>query len=157
MVQFWGNCTILPHRAITPSREKLQTNGYYRPIRNWNDGKVSEYKSRKTYRNRQMLPKADCTVSAETAPSPADVPVQNVSSNEIVLLSTKSCPNCRIASSELMKAGIPFRTLYAEDPEGEKIARTLGINNAPTLIVSDRDTVHLVGNVSNIRSFIQTR
>ena len=56
-----------------------------------------------------------------------------------------------------MKAGIPFRTLYAEDPEGEKIARTLGINNAPTLIVSDRDTVHLVGNVSNIRSFIQTR
>ena len=131
--------------------------GYYRPIRNWNDGKVSEYKSRKTYRNRQMLPKADCTVSSETAPSPADVPVQNVSSNEIVLLSTKSCPNCRIASSELMKAGIPFRTLYAEDPEGEKIARTLGINNAPTLIVSDRDTVHLVGNVSNIRSFIQTR
>ena len=147
------NCPICGKDAEVYSR----ITGYYRPIRNWNDGKISEYKSRKTYQNRPMLHNAGCGVYAGMSSSPADVPVQNVSSNEIVLLSTKSCPNCRIASSELMKAGIPFRTLYAEDPEGEKLARTLGISNAPTLIVSDRDTVHLVGNVSNIRSFIQTK
>lgn len=106
------NCPICGKDAEVYSR----ITGYYRPIRNWNDGKISEYKSRKTYQNRPMLHNAGCGVYAGMSSSPADVPVQNVSSNEIVLLSTKSCPNCRIASSELMKAGIPFRTLYAEDP-----------------------------------------
>ena len=140
--------------------------GYYRPVRNWNDGKVSEYKSRKTYQNVQMLPKSEprfnVPESSTWADASASVPaenatscnVQTISDQEMILLSTKTCPNCRIASSELKKAGISFRVLYAEDPEGENLARRLGISNAPTLVVSEAENVRLIGNVSNIREFI---
>ena len=140
--------------------------GYYRPVRNWNDGKVSEYKSRKTYQNVQMLPKSEprfnVPESSTRADASASVPaenetscnVQTISDQEMILLSTKTCPNCRIASSELKKAGISFRVLYAEDPEGENLARRLGISNAPTLVVSEAENVRLIGNVSNIREFI---
>lgn len=140
--------------------------GYYRPVRNWNDGKVSEYKSRKTYQNVQMLPKSEprfnVPESSTWADASASVPaenetscnVQTLSDQEMILLSTKTCPNCRIASSELKKAGISFRVLYAEDPEGENLARRLGISNAPTLVVSEAENVRLIGNVSNIREFI---
>ncbi|MCH4193320.1 MAG: ribonucleoside triphosphate reductase [Butyrivibrio sp.] len=137
--------------------------GYYRPIRNWNDGKVSEYRSRKTYQNVQMFPRTQ--LEEATADSSAtDVPVaeketscnvQTLSDQEMLLLSTKTCPNCRIASNELTKAGISFRVLYAEDPEGESLARRLGISNAPTLVVPEGEDVQLVGNVSNIRAFIK--
>ena len=113
-----------------------------------------------------MLPKSEprfnVPESSTWADASASVPaenetscnVQTISDQEMILLSTKTCPNCRIASSELKKAGISFRVLYAEDPEGENLARRLGISNAPTLVVSEAENVRLIGNVSNIREFI---
>ena len=47
--------------------------GYYRPVRNWNDGKVSEFQNRKTYNTEQVRIdrenklEADAEVSAKVA------------------------------------------------------------------------------------------
>lgn len=79
--------------------------GYYRPVQNWNDGKVQEFEDRKVYTTR----------------------------NDIKLIGTKSCPNCVQAEKILNDAGISFIKIFAEDkPE---LVASLKIMQAPTLVV----------------------
>ncbi len=108
--------------------------GYYRPVRNWNDGKAAEYQNRKTY---------------ETGSKPAEEEIQ-----KNVLLSTKVCPNCRVAKQRLEAAGIEFDVVYAEDPEGAELAKKYNINSAPVLIVPTEEGADLYRNVSDIIGFI---
>ena len=77
----------------------------------------------------------------------------------IVLVTTKTCPNCRSAKNYLNDAGIDYDVILADEPDGEKIAREYNIMQAPTLIVPDQDDtgVKLYENVSNIREFLEHR
>ncbi len=155
--------------------------GYYRPVRNWNDGKVSEYTSRQTYETQmqsksqveknsrvadpETVPATQTARSAETYTVPATqtarsaetytAPAAKNSNSRRVLLSTKTCPNCKVAGRELDKAGLEYTIMYAEDPEGGEMARKYNISSAPTLIVEDGEDARLVDNVSNILAYIQ--
>ena len=65
--------------------------GYYRPVRNWNDGKSKEFSMRKVYDlNCSHLPK--------------DKKCEN--ENKIMLFGTKTCPNCKMAIKLLDKAKV---------------------------------------------------
>lgn len=82
--------------------------GYYRPVQNWNDGKVQEFEDRQVYSAR----------------------------NNVKLITTKTCPNCIQAEKILNDAGIIFVKILAEDkPE---LVASLKIMQAPTLIVRNR-------------------
>ncbi len=149
-----------------PAEVYSRITGYYRPVRNWNDGKVSEFKNRKTYDpatigKADSLPAPACQLrgsaeKAETpaapAPSKAAAPIAGAGA---ILLTTKTCPNCRMAKRMLSDAGIPFRLVYAEEKDGAELARAYDISAVPTLLAKENDAVHLYYNVNHIRQFIQ--
>ncbi len=122
--------------------------GYYRPVQNWNDGKSQEYKDRKTY---DVINKTTVysDVAKEKAKECSCCPKPEAEG--AILFATKTCPNCRAAAAFLDKAGISYKKVYVEDdPE---LAKSLGLKQAPTLIVGDEKIV----NVSNIKKYAETR
>lgn len=137
--------------------------GYYRPVRNWNDGKVSEFKNRRTYDPLTIdrTGAASCGAPSETEKpkraAEAPVPKQAAAplpESSVILLSTKTCPNCRMAKRMLSDAGIPFRLLYAEDADGAAVAKAYDISAVPTLLAKENDAVQLYYNVNSIKNFI---
>ena len=107
--------------------------GYYRPVQNWNDGKAQEFKQRKEYViATSKLRHQGVIQHASDCPPVAEEKIAEVSS-ELKLFTTKTCPNCKIAKQMLEKAGISYENLYADEHKEE--ALSLGINQAPTLVV----------------------
>ena len=71
-----------------------------------------------------------------------------------ILFTTATCPNCKIAVPMLEKAGIGFEKLLAN--EHAALAKSYGIMQAPTLVVSDgKDYKKYVG-VSEIKGYINS-
>ena len=123
--------------------------GYYRPVQNWNDGKLQEYKHRKLYdvMNSKISEKAE-VCECETA----EVAETNIS-NRTILFTTATCPNCQAAVSFLNKANVEFEKVIAE--ENADLAKELGIKQAPTLVVVDENGVAKYQGVSDIKKFIK--
>ena len=116
--------------------------GYYRPVQNWNDGKVQEFKDRKEYNighshftggiHRHEPCCGDGTVAHGMQPEE----VGTVSAAHTAQLFTRTtCPNCRVAEKMLDKAGFAYENLTAE--EHPDLCREYGIKGAPTLVLSD--------------------
>ena len=124
--------------------------GYYRPVQNWNDGKLQEFKERKVY---------DIGTSKLTHSGPVNAPEQVQTSapageGRVLLFTTKTCPNCRLAVSTLERAGIGFEKVDAE--EQADLARSYGVMQAPTLVVTTPDgQVEKIANASNIKGFAE--
>ena len=131
--------------------------GYYRPVQNWNDGKAQEFKDRKVYDlGRSKLRRAGaagCQVTApqKAAEKPGGKPAGKAA-GELLLFTTRTCPNCRQAEQLLKKAGMDYQKVVAE--EKPDMASRYEIRQAPTL-VADRDggAVKLVG-LGSVRQFI---
>ncbi|MBQ7132726.1 MAG: ribonucleoside triphosphate reductase [Oscillospiraceae bacterium] len=122
--------------------------GYYRPVKNWNDGKAEEFKDRKVY----CISFADGEVVKSQVEASANK-TADVDVNNILLFASKSCPNCKMAEMFLSKACIPFEKIVAEDyPE---LAQKYEIKQAPTLVLETADGFEKIVNVSNIRKFAE--
>ena len=125
--------------------------GYYRPVRNWNDGKAQEFKDRKVYNiGASRLGRARQTRETDR-PEAAPAPSKN---GRLLLFTTKTCPNCRIADAMLQKSRLAFEKIDAED--NAALAGRYGVRQAPTLIVEDGDGFEKVANVSGIKRYIET-
>jgi anaerobic ribonucleoside-triphosphate reductase len=85
--------------------------GYYRPVQNWNDGKVQEFKDRRTYN-------------------------VNKTNKELILVTTSTCPNCKQAEKILKESNIAFKKVLAED--NVELVKRLRIMQAPTLVKGDK-------------------
>ena len=128
--------------------------GYYRPVQNWNDGKVQEFKDRKLYdvENSRLEGRCLCDrESADTAPAKTDAAPAASDETELLLFTTKTCPNCKIAKNELEKAGIAYQTMDVS--EHLDLVSQYGIQQAPTLIVRHGDQVEKLVNASVIKKF----
>lgn len=143
--------------------------GYYRPVRNWNDGKSSEFENRKTYEpeelfsvNRNLLEEAGVEmprVGTQTLgrASRAESSASNSDAEKLILVTTKTCPNCQAAKNYLNQAGIEYDVILADEADGAEIAVQYNISAAPTLIVQSGEEAELYSNVSNIRAYIGKR
>lgn len=143
--------------------------GYYRPVRNWNDGKSSEFENRKTYEpeelfsvNRNFLEEAGVEmprVGTQTLgrASSAESSASNSDAEKLILVTTKTCPNCQAAKNYLNQAGIEYDVILADEADGAEIAVQYSISAAPTLIVKSGEEAELYSNVSNIRAYIGKR
>ena len=123
--------------------------GYYRPVKNWNDGKSKEYDMRKTYdlkHSHEPEKKCECKEEKEEKCSCKD---------GIMLFGTKTCPNCAMAKKLLDKAKIKYD--YVDAEEEVELTKDLGIKQAPTLVVTKKGKVELIANVSNIKKFIEKK
>ena len=143
--------------------------GYYRPVRNWNDGKSSEFENRKTYEpeelfsvNRNLLEEAgvdEPRVGIQTLgrANRVEAPKSNSDAEKVILVTTKTCPNCQAAKNYLNQAGIEYDVILADEADGAEIAVQYNISAAPTLIVQSGEEAELYSNVSNIRAYIGKR
>ena len=109
--------------------------GYYRPVKNWNDGKAQEYKKRKLYDMKK-----------------SEFHNRNLE-DKIMLFTTKTCPNCKMAGELLKKAKIAFEKIDAE--EEVELTKDFEVKQAPTLVVIKDKIVSKVVNLSNIKKFIE--
>jgi len=128
--------------------------GYYRPVKNWNDGKTQEFKERKVYdvfdSGSRMKPKAAVRTETEPASFSGE---GGEDGTKMILFTTKTCPNCRIATKSLEKAHISYELVDAE--ENEELVKKYGVMQAPTLVVVDEDGVKKMANASNIKAYAE--
>ena len=129
--------------------------GYYRPVKNWNDGKSQEFKDRKTYDIENSVLTHEGPVE-ETAPAACDCAAEEKAvSDGTYLFTTATCPNCKIATALLDKAGVGYIKLLAE--ENAELVGEFGIRQAPTLIVVKGDAYDKFVGVSEIKTYIQSK
>ena len=85
----------------------------------------------------------------------ANVTAQEASETEeqLLLFTTKTCPNCRIAKEMLRNE--PYEIVDAE--ERTDLVAKFGIMQAPTLVVMQGDAVTKYVNASNIKRFVDGR
>ncbi len=114
--------------------------GYYRPVANWNDGKMEEYKHRKTYDLDNSNLK--CSQAKEEE-----------NDNKIVLVKTSTCPNCKMAETLLDKEKVVYEKLDAN--LNKEFCEEYGIKQAPTLVIFNKDKVKKITNVSNIKKYLK--
>ncbi len=128
--------------------------GYYRPVKNWNDGKAQEFRERKVYdvfdSGSRMKPKAAVKKEAVSASVSSEGGEDGI---KAILFTTKTCPNCRIATKSLEKAHISYELVDAE--ENEELVKKYGVMQAPTLVVVDEGGVKKMANASNIKAYAE--
>ena len=109
--------------------------GYYRPVKNWNDGKAQEYKKRKLYDvKNSKLKEEQCE-------------------DQVLLFGTKTCPNCKMAKTLLEKAKVDYKFVDAE--ENVDMTKKYNVKQAPTLVIVHGEEVNNIVNLSNIKKHIE--
>ena len=136
--------------------------GYYRPVQNWNDGKIQEFKDRKVYDLGQShLNKEEAKGQRPQFRKPAVKPAPTEAKQVVsagrdkgwILFGTHTCPNCKMAVKELEKHGAAFTEIFAE--EHPELAEKYQVQSAPTLLVTQGDTLNKIEGFGPIRAFIK--
>ena len=121
--------------------------GYYRPVQNWNAGKSQEFKHRQDYIiEKSILRNRDTEAVAEEA---CDCKAE---AKRVMLFTSATCPNCKVAKMLLDKEGIAYETLLATD--NADLARSFDVKQAPTLVIKTEDGFLKFAGVAQIKEFI---
>ena len=128
--------------------------GYYRPVQNWNDGKLQEYANRTEYDVEKSVLKRPMR-GMVTLSSFADELKVDVQAPQDVkyLFTTRTCPNCKMAREYLR--GVKYLSVDAE--ENMELARRYGVMQAPTLVVVEDGDFKKYVNASNIKKYAEQR
>ncbi len=125
--------------------------GYYRPVQNWNDGKLQEYANRTEYDIAHSSLKRPTRSVVTLSNFAEDVEVKVEQPQDIkYLFTTKTCPNCKLVKEYLKN--VPYVTIDAE--ENIELARRYGVMQAPTLVVVNGDSHKKYVNASNIKKYV---
>ena len=125
--------------------------GYYRPVQNWNDGKLQEYANRKEYdvaHSTLKRPVVTMVTLSDYEKEKATVTVE-APENIIYLFTTKTCPNCKLAKEYLKDANY----ILIDAEENMELAAKYGVMQAPTLVVVQNGEVKKYVNASRIKQF----
>ena len=145
-----GEVKVCPHCGAKTEVYSRIT-GYYRPVQNWNDGKLQEYANRTEYdigRSSLKRPTRSVVTLSNFA---EDVEVKVEQPQDIkYLFTTKTCPNCKLVKEYLKN--VPYVTIDAE--ENMELARRYGVMQAPTLVVVNGDSHKKYVNASNIKKYV---
>ncbi len=126
--------------------------GYYRPVQNWNDGKLQEYANRTEYDIENSVLKRPIRSIVTFSNFGEDPKVEVEQLRDVrYLFTTKTCPNCRLAKEYLK--GIHYVTIDAE--ENMELASRYGVMQAPTLVVVNGDSQKKYVNASNIKKYAE--
>ena len=147
-----GEVKICPHCGAKTEVYSRIT-GYYRPVQNWNDGKLQEYANRTEYDVAHSVLKrpARSVVTLSNFAEDVEVSVEQPQ-NVRYLFTTKTCPNCKLAK-EFLK-DVNYLAIDAE--ENMELAARYGVMQAPTLVIVDGDKHRKFVNVSNIKKYVDS-
>ena len=128
--------------------------GYYRPVQNWNDGKLQEFKNRTEYNIDQSEKKENVNnvVTIKNEGGETKVDIQNPEEIKYLFV-TKTCPNCKLAKEFLKDEQI----VIMDAEENPDLAMKYGLKAAPTLVVVNKDNVETYVNVSNIKKYVDDK
>lgn len=152
-----------------PTEVYSRITGYYRAVSNWNNGKASEFKERKSYNigtsfdthNREidMTPDDSENASIDEIVETDDAPIGRIdqiqSGARYYLFKTHTCPKCRMLEEMDVLKDYPIQNVFAEDPESEALINKFGIDSAPTLVVELGDTHQQYVGPSDIIEFVK--
>ena len=140
-----GEESICPHCGA-PTEVYSRITGYYRPVQNWNDGKLQEYANRKEYDIENSVLKRKPTLNRL-----ADDMDVNVKEEATVkyLFTTKTCPNCHIVKEYLKDEDY----ILVDAEEEVTLTQQYKVMQAPTYVVVDKEGVHKYVNASNIKKY----
>ena len=143
-----GEQWVCPHCG-KPTEVYSRITGYYRPLQNWNDGKAQEFEDRKEYvlGNSVLKAKEGCACELKKEEK------KEVISDELLLFTTATCPNCRMAKMILDQKGIKYKVIDAN--ENQELCIKLGIKVAPTLLVPTNGHYVAYSNASEIKGFAE--
>ncbi|MGN0345749.1 MAG: ribonucleoside triphosphate reductase [Lachnospiraceae bacterium] len=127
--------------------------GYYRPVQNWNDGKLQEYQDRQTYDiEKSCLKRPTSAIVTLSHLDEPDGDVKMQAPQEIrYLFTTKTCPNCKLAKEYL--GSVNYIPVDAE--ENVELALKYKVRQAPTLVVVNGEKCKKYANASNIRKYVE--
>ncbi len=153
--------------------------GYYRPVQHWNDGKQQEFEKRKEYvvsasmkkqnksvskpvseTSRQFVaeqvsvPKCEEIRPEASAAAPDVAPFKEVRYDEekqVLLFTSKSCPNCPKAKEVLLQTRENVTVVDAQ--ENIELARIYGIRSVPSLVIKSGNITKNFTGLSDIISF----
>ena len=128
--------------------------GYYRPVQNWNDGKLQEYANRTTYdiKGSSLKKPVNSVVTLSNYDTDVEVKVEEAKDVKY-LFTTKTCPNCKLAKEYLKNE--TYVLIDAED--NIELAGRYGVMQAPTLVVVNGDEYQKYVNASNIKKYAETK
>ena len=145
-----GEVKVCPHCGAKTEVYSRIT-GYYRPVQNWNDGKLQEYANRTEYDIDHSSLKRPTRSVVTLSNFAGDVEVKVEQPQDIkYLFTTKTCPNCKLVKEYLKN--VPYVTIDAE--ENMELARRYGVMQAPTLVVVNGDRHKKYVNASNIKKYV---
>ena len=128
--------------------------GYYRPVQNWNDGKLQEYANRTEYDIENSVLKRSTSSMVTLSNYAEDVTVDVEKPEDVkYLFVTKTCPNCKLAKQYL--AGEKYVVIDAE--ENAELVSRYKIMQAPTLVVVNGDSFTKYVNASNIKKYAEEK
>jgi len=143
-------CPICGNKTEVYSR----ITGYYRPVQNWNDGKLQEYANRTEYDVEKSVLKRPTSSVVTLSSHEQDVTVEiEKPENVNYLFVTKTCPNCKIAKQYL--AGEKYIVIDAE--ENAELVSRYKIMQAPTLVAVNGDSFKKYVNASNIKKYAEEK
>ncbi len=145
-----GEVKVCPHCG-KKTEVYSRITGYYRPVQNWNDGKLQEYANRTEYDIANSVLKRPVGAVVTLSSYGDDVEVETPEDVKY-LFTTKTCPNCKLAKEYLK--GEKYVVIDAE--ENMELAGRYGVMQAPTLVVVNGDTHKKYVNASNIRKYAES-
>ena len=148
-----GEQSTCPHCG---SRTEIYSRitGYYRPVQNWNDGKLQEYANRTEYDVEHSVLKRPMRSMVTLSNFADEVKVEVQTPQDVkYLFTTKTCPNCKLAKEYLK--GEKYLLIDAE--ENMELARRYGVMQAPTLVVVEGDDFKKYVNASNIKKYAEEK
>ena len=146
-----GEQATCPHCGA-PTEVYSRITGYYRPVQNWNDGKLQEYANRTEYDIEHSELKRPISAVVTLSDYANDVKVSVGTPEEVrYLFTTKTCPNCKLAKEYLK--GVSYIPIDAE--ENMELATKYGIMQAPTLVVVNGEEYTKYVNAGNIKRYAE--
>ena len=127
--------------------------GYYRPVQNWNDGKVEEFKGRKEYKLDDNILKGAIEFKKQINNDGIEqqIPILN-NDGDLLLFTTKTCPNCKIVKALLDENNLTYKIIESES--NLDLVEKYDIMQAPTLVVKGENTTKYNG-VVEVEKFIK--
>ena len=120
-------------RCGKPTEVWSRITGYYRPVQNWNNGKVQEFKQRKEYNPVEF---SSPKIKFNSLKQEQEKEANNLTG--VILFTSPTCTNCRMAERLLKEKGVAFEEKSSADEENIKLIEELDIMAAPTLVVDGK-------------------
>ena len=131
--------------------------GYYRPVQNWNDGKLQEFKNRKEYEpKKEDINNVNEYASKYTkkVEKPLEEPKKGLD-GDLVLLVSPTCPKCKAIEQMLELKGTKYeKVVSTEHPD---VVEMYDATSAPTLVVVKGKAYEKHSGFDEVKSYLRNK